>query len=139
MPDTPSQAASTLRGRVLVVDDEYDMRFLTRASLEVAFPAVQIREAPGGKEALALLESTKFDVVVSDHRMPLMDGFTLLSRIAESMPASRLILMTAYMDKGLQQRAAAAGMAFIEKGGDHHNVVVAVERVLRGESAVALA
>lgn len=139
MPDAPSQAASTLRGRVLVVDDEYDMRYLTRASLEMAFPALHVSEAPGGKEALELLASSRFDVVVSDHRMPGMDGLAFLSKVAKSMPASRLILMTAYLDKGLQEHASAAGMVFTDKGGDHLNVVEAVERVLRGVPTVALA
>jgi CheY-like chemotaxis protein len=115
--------------RILVVDDERDMRYLTRAFLEHAFPGVLVSEAVDGASALALLARQRFDVVVSDYRMPGMDGFTLLSKAAP-VPAGRCILMTAYADKALQARAHEAGFHYIEKAGDPENVVDAVRRLL---------
>lgn len=116
--------------RILVVDDERDMRFLTKAFLEHAFPGVQVSEAVDGPAALALLAKQPFDVVVSDHRMPGMDGFTLLTRVPRAVPPARRILMTAYADKTLQERARAAGFLFVEKAGDPENIVEAVRQAL---------
>ena len=136
MPSSATRKASApaLRGRVLVVDDEHEMRFLTSAFLQHAFPLLQVEEATDGRAALDMLAGSAFDVVVSDYRMPGMDGFAFLAQAAASVPMSKCILMTAYADQDLQERAKAAGMQFIDKGGDPNNVVEAVERVLRQRS-----
>lgn len=120
-----------VRGRVLVVDDEQEMRYLTSAFLQHAFPSLDIEEANDGRTALAKLAKAAFDVIVSDYRMPGMDGFAFLAKAAAFLPPSDCILMTAYADKALQERAKAAGMQFIDKGGDPNNVVEAVRLVLR--------
>lgn len=116
--------------RVLVVDDEPDMMYLTRAFLEHAFPGIALSGARDGDEALALLRRQAFDVIVSDYRMPGMDGFSLLAAAADDVPPSRCILMTAYADKALQDRARAAGLHYVEKAGDPENIVVALRIVL---------
>ncbi|HUR24618.1 MAG TPA: response regulator [Candidatus Thermoplasmatota archaeon] len=120
-----------------MVDDEHEMRYLTSAFLSHAFPSLDVKEASDGRAALALLAKTRFDVIVSDYRMPGMDGFAFLAKAAAYLPMSDCILMTAYADKELQERAKAAGMQFIDKGGDPNSVVEAVEQVLRRRRPVA--
>jgi len=116
--------------RVLVVDDEYEMRYLTKAFLEHAFPGLVVIEADSGAKGLRLLDDGPVDAIVSDYRMPRMDGLEFLVRACKHVPASACILMTAYADKELQKRAQEAGMTFIEKGGDPENVVEAVGKLL---------
>jgi CheY-like chemotaxis protein len=80
-------APQSVRGRVLVVDDERDitdvlMEILTRQGLEVTV-------ARDGMEGLLRLEEGPCDLVITDLRMPGMDGAGLLARLAERPPALR--------------------------------------------------
>ncbi|HVM21636.1 MAG TPA: response regulator [Egibacteraceae bacterium] len=63
--------------RVLVVDDEYDIRYLVQAALEHC----EVLTAADGPSALALLRHAKVDAVLLDVMMPGMDGFSVLRRI----------------------------------------------------------
>lgn len=65
--------------RVLVVDDEPDLRFLLRRLLESA--GFTVDEAPDGVAALERMRDSQPDVVVTDGQMPRMDGGDLIRRI----------------------------------------------------------
>ncbi len=80
--------------RVLVVDDEENIRHLLLVILKKAgFEATAVK---GAQEALNLLEKRDFGIVLSDIRMPGMDGRELLRRIVESGRRCYTIMMSAY-------------------------------------------
>ena len=80
--------------RVLVVDDEESMRhFLVRA---LQRQGCEVTAAVDGPTALEALGSGAFDVMVTDIRMPGMDGRELFAKARESSPGTRAVLMTAY-------------------------------------------
>jgi two-component system, cell cycle sensor histidine kinase and response regulator CckA len=80
---------------VLVVDDEQAMRALTRRMLEGV--GYQVYEAADGVEALAaLLQRGPVDVIVSDLRMPHMDGHELASRLTAQSPRIPMLFMSGY-------------------------------------------
>ncbi|MBB3193101.1 response regulator transcription factor [Roseateles terrae] len=74
--------------KVLVVDDHADIRRLIRMTLD--FEDFEVREAPDGLEALAVLQGWTPDAILIDVMMPGMDGFTLCRTIREQ-PATRHI------------------------------------------------
>ncbi|MBC7832977.1 MAG: PAS domain S-box protein, partial [Hyphomicrobium sp.] len=88
-PDEPAMLA-----RVLVVDDEAEVAGLLRELLESAGYEVSIAES--GAVALELLGAARFDAIVSDLRMPDMDGAMLWRRVCEQHPElrSRLLFVT---------------------------------------------
>jgi len=84
----------TDRRSLLIVDDEPDARF---TMLQMLRPLqCRIFEACDGVEALEVLKRHAVDLVVSDIRMPRMDGIRLLRAVREADPETRVLLITAY-------------------------------------------
>jgi two-component system, NtrC family, response regulator HydG len=84
-----------MNARALVVDDDSTIRYTLRGILELS--GVTIEEAADGISALECLESGAFDLVITDLRMPRMDGFELLRKIRErGSAAPRVIVVTAH-------------------------------------------
>lgn len=93
------------RKRILVVDDEAHIRLVVSRNLAKLGGEYEIETAGSGKEALDKIEKQKFDLVITDLRMPGIDGLALMNRIRLANPQTRLILITAY---GSEQIAAKA-------------------------------
>ena len=81
-------------GKILVVDDELNMRLVLGAMLKKE--GHQVAMASDGREALAILGKEEMDVVVTDLKMPNLDGLGLLSRVMDSWPATPVIIITAH-------------------------------------------
>ncbi|MEE9220420.1 MAG: response regulator, partial [candidate division NC10 bacterium] len=80
--------------RILIVDDEAGMREFLSIFLERE--GFQVESAQDGQEALEAAEKAPFDLIISDLRMPTMDGVRLLEGLREFQPEVPVILMTAY-------------------------------------------
>ena len=80
--------------RILVVDDEINMQVVLRAMLKKE--GYEVFTAPDGREALKILAGDDIDVVVTDLKMPNMDGMGLLERVAADYPAVPVIMITAH-------------------------------------------
>lgn len=81
---------------VLVVDDEEILRSLLEKILKREGYCVRL--AASAKEALEILDKNPVDIVVSDIKMPEMDGIELLKAIKKTRPDVGVIMMTAYAD-----------------------------------------
>ena len=79
--------------RVLVVDDDAGVRYTLRGALEDAGGAVD--EAADGATALVRLEPFRPDLLVTDLRMPGMDGLALLREVKARRPEMPVVLVTA--------------------------------------------
>jgi DNA-binding NtrC family response regulator len=93
--------------RVLVVDDEEDMRDLVQSFLSAEGYAVDVAE--DGGQALALMERTPFDVVLSDVRMPRMGGLELLASVRSRHPETEVVLITGYANTDTAAEAVRLG------------------------------
>ena len=92
LPTTPPGAASA--GRLLVVDDQKNMRATTAMVLRQA--GYLVDEAEDGAAALRLLPGDGYDVVLTDLRMPGIDGMEVLRSVKQLAPETEVIVMTAY-------------------------------------------
>ena len=82
------------RARILVADDEAHVRkFLVDA---LAVQGYEVERASDGQEALQLFRKTPFDMVITDLRMPRMDGLTLLKALHEEDPTVLVVVITGY-------------------------------------------
>jgi HD-like signal output (HDOD) protein len=84
--------------------------------------------APGGEAALALMAASPFDVIVSDLRMPGMDGVALLSRVRDQYPQVVRIVVSGRTDLSSALRVAFVAHQFLAKPCDADKLRVAVER-----------
>jgi CheY-like chemotaxis protein len=86
------KTSSNLVPKILLVDDCRDGLLVRKALLEELGYSVQI--ASNGEEGLILFESSNFDVVVTDYRMPRMNGVELIQRIRKINPNARIVLLS---------------------------------------------
>ncbi len=95
--------------RILVAEDDDAVRALVRRALELDGHAVTTAE--DGGEALEVIrrENGRFDLLLSDIRMPVMDGIALALAAARDFPGLRILLMTGYAE----QRERAHGLEAI--------------------------
>lgn len=100
-PATPSAAPSTPRVRAIIVDDEPAARRGVRLLLERDGGVEVVGEAPGGAEAVELLQREKPDVAFLDVQMPGCDGFGVLDQFNPAeLPA--VVFVTAYDEHALR-------------------------------------
>jgi CheY-like chemotaxis protein len=92
--------------RVLIAEDDDPLRLLTARALKDS--GHEVLTAVDGAEALDIVmrEGGRFDLLLTDIKMPLMDGIALALSVARDHPRIRILLMTAYAD----QRERAAGL-----------------------------
>jgi len=98
--------------QVLIVDDDQSWLLLISKELEAYAASFSIRIAYSAEKALALLRQQHIMLVISDLRMPGMDGFDLLAQILENYPDLPVIIVTAYdrpKTKEVVFRSGAAG------------------------------
>jgi len=111
------------RMRILIVDDEEEILRLMRRTLE-DYDTV---EAHNGEEALAMLEELPVDLVITDIRMPDMDGYQLLKVIRKRFPDVRVLAMSgAVTGDDVEEHGFEA---FIEKPMDPNGIREIVEQV----------
>ena len=102
--------------RVILVEDDDQLRRSLRRLLEKRGIAV-VEEAVDGTEGLAAAQRTSFDILLSDLRMPTMDGIELTRRVRAIDPSATVVIFSAYADQSLQAEALQAGVAaWIAKG-----------------------
>lgn len=82
--------------RILVVDDEEQLLFTMARTLDKLGPSFEVITARNGREALDRLKEARFDLVITDLRMPDVDGVELTETIRGLYPAAVVIWMTAY-------------------------------------------
>lgn len=95
--------------RLLVVDDQSDVRFLIRVIAEEEPRIEVVGEAESADAALELLARADPDVVLLDAMMPRVDGYELAPLLRERHPRAALVLLTAHIDETVRERAREAG------------------------------
>jgi DNA-binding NtrC family response regulator len=113
---------------ILLVDDEPDLRVSLGQVLRDEGHAVDM--APDGEVAMARLAAQPFHLVVSDVRLPKVDGLTLLRRIRKDFPSTEVLLMTAYGSIGDAVTAMKdSAVDYLTKPFDIGHLVTAIERI----------
>jgi two-component system, NtrC family, response regulator AtoC len=116
-------------GEILVVDDDARMRELIVKVL--AREGYSVRSLPRGQEVLQALEDEPADLVISDIRMPEMDGLTLLQEVKRVAPATSVLMMTAFGSIDTAVQAIKAGAYdYLSKPFKNDDIIVVVQRAM---------
>ncbi len=112
---------------ILVVDDESMMRSLLKSIL--LQEGCQVALAENGYQALEMLEAGDFDLVLSDIKMPDMDGFELLKTVKSQNPHIGMIMITGFGNSFTVKDALILGAdEYITKPFKAHEIALVVER-----------
>jgi CheY-like chemotaxis protein/two-component sensor histidine kinase len=133
---TPVPEAAAGPARLLVVDDEAEIAELLRTLLEGA--GFEVASADAGAVALELLDTARFDAIVSDLRMPDMDGAALWRAVRERHPAlaTRMVFVTGdTLSPQARQFLDASGCQRLDKPFSRDDLLARVHRALRPDPA----
>ncbi|HBR57941.1 MAG TPA: Fis family transcriptional regulator, partial [Blastocatellia bacterium] len=120
---------------ILIVDDEQSYRQLL--TLVFQGDGHTIRTANNGREALELLRGEPADVVISDVRMPDMDGIEMLRAIRETMPDLGVVFMTAFASVDTAREAFKLGADdFVTKPFDVEELKLIVRKTLEKQALI---
>jgi len=101
---------------VLVVDDDYDLRYIL--SVRLVSAGYMVYGAADGLEALVQMEKYSVDVVLTDYRMPKMDGFEFLSLCRMKWPGTPVVIFSAEQDDLAHEAVERGAFAWVRKGSE---------------------
>jgi DNA-binding NarL/FixJ family response regulator len=126
--------------RVLLADDQPLIRAGFRVLIDSAPDLEVVGEAADGLEALALLRTTRADVVVMDIRMPRLDGLETTRRITadEHLAGVKVLVVTTFeVDEHVAQAVQAGAGGFLGKGVDAEELRTAIRTVAAGDALLS--
>ncbi len=114
---------------VLLVDDSKDGLLVRRALLEEQ--GFDVHVAANGQEGLKLFEGRAFDVVVTDHRMPVMGGLELIRQLRAVKPQTPIVLLSGIAEPlGLSQENTGADAVIAKNSNEPATLVRWVKRLI---------
>lgn len=100
---------------IIFVDDEKRVLDGLRRMLRPLRKKLNMHFAESGKDALAMMSQREFDIIISDMRMPGMDGAELLARVKESYPATMRIILTGQASEDATMKTVGVAHQFLDK------------------------
>lgn len=121
---------------VLIADDETLFTQSVSEGLTALDPSLRVLTAENGLEARRLLDQQRVDLVLTDLKMPVMDGFELLSHLVAERPGIPALVMTAFGTPEIGERLRRLGIGgFIEKPVEFAALADRVLGALRGSAS----
>lgn len=118
-------------GQILLVDDDPALLQALPQAISLRMTGVQVQTAGEASMALRLLQEQEYDAIVSDIKMPGMDGLTLLEKIVAQYPETPVILITGHGEHDLAIRALRGGAYdYILKPIDRDDFAASLQRAL---------
>lgn len=127
-----SSSLSALR-RILLVDDNANGLAARKSVLEEL--GYSIVTCTSGTDALEHFDSRPFDLVVTDYKMPRMDGLELIGRLRKHTPGLPIVLISGYVDSmGMNEASTGADVVIQKSANEVSHLVRSVNRLLRRKS-----
>ncbi|MBZ5632995.1 MAG: response regulator [Acidobacteriia bacterium] len=123
-----------MHGRILLVDDNVSGSTARKTVLEELGHKINV--ASSGADALEQFSQHKYDLVVTDYKMPRMDGLELIIRLRKQQPDIRIVMVSGFVDTlGLNEASTGADAVIQKSANEVTHLVRAVNRLLRRKPA----
>lgn len=119
---------SPSRYTILVADDDNELRSLLEE--ELLEEGYRVEVAKNGLDVLTEIPFHTFDLIVTDWKMPLRDGMSIVRTLQEICPGVPVILMTAFGSSRLKKEAEKAGAVYLQKPFSMQELKGAVRRLI---------
>jgi two-component system, NarL family, invasion response regulator UvrY len=117
--------------KILVADDQSEMKLLIKMSLAAEFPAGHIEDVKDGQELVTKVLADRWDLVISDISMPIMTGLEALEEIRKHAPNLPVIILSSHFEETYVQYAIKAGAsAYVHKFRIHEDLSRTIRRVM---------
>jgi CheY-like chemotaxis protein len=127
--DVPS--LDSRHATILIVDDDPMLLDTLADLIDLRMPHARVMTCGSGAHALTMAAVTQFDAIVTDVKMPHMDGLTLIRKLRVIQPATPVLIITGHGDQPLRAEADELGaFAFIPKPLDRETFMVWLQRAL---------
>ena len=121
-----------MSARILLVDDDAALLDALPEALRLRMNGIQIDTSETAIDALERIRETDYDAIVSDIKMPGMDGLTLLREIRELRPATPTLMITGHGERDLAVQALRGGAYdFVQKPIDRDYFVASLKRAIQ--------
>ena len=131
---TPASSPQDNHSYILLVDDNDHGLIARKAVLEEL--GYKISVAHNGEEALELFAARKFDLVVTDYKMPKMNGIELIQKIRKSNSDTRIIMLSGFIEPlGMDEKSTGADVVIAKSSGEVGNLLRSVSRLLNRRPA----
>jgi DNA-binding NarL/FixJ family response regulator len=126
--ETPGNA------RVVVVDDDEDLRVLLRLSLERDAQFTVVAEADDGQSGVTAVLAHRPDLVLLDIKMPVMDGIQALKVIRRQMPSTVVVMLSSWdtSSRAAQQCMELGAHGYLRKGDHTRTIPAQLREIVRG-------
>ncbi len=114
---------------ILFVDDESNILKGLQRSLRPLRNSWDMTFAQGGENALKLLEKQSFDAIISDMRMPMMDGAALLNIVKKKYPMMARIILSGHSDKEMIMKSVKSAHQYLSKPCEKETLILTIKRV----------
>jgi signal transduction histidine kinase len=127
-----SASAETVAGHVLVVDDDTALLQALPQTLRLRMDGIRIDTSDSAESALVAVSATDYDAIISDIKMPGMDGLVLLRKVTELRPDTPVLLITGHGEHDLAIQALRGGAYdFIQKPIERDYLVASLKRAIQ--------
>lgn len=100
---------NTLPSKILIVDDDPIITAILMDAVKILYPGATVSRTFTADNALPLLESKHYDLLITDNIMPGMDGIDMLEIVVEKHPETRAVMVTAFRNHALLKRLDELG------------------------------
>jgi YesN/AraC family two-component response regulator len=116
--------------KILFVDDEVNLLDGLNRMLRKKKDDWDMTFIKSGKEALALMESNRYDIIVTDYKMPEMDGLKLLSQIKDSFAGTKRIILSGQSELEIVNKSREIAHAYLSKPCGPDELISVIENKL---------
>ena len=119
--------------KVIFVDDEQNVLDGLKRMLRDCREKWDMKFVTGGAEALVVIARDGCDIVVTDYKMPGMNGMELLNTIMEKYPNMKRVFLTGQSDREVYNASSGTAHRYLDKPCDAETIKKTIEDLLKGE------